>query len=452
MPATPYRRRLQTTRAALRRERELGRQARWSREELEAAQRRRLRELVAHAASRSAVYRERYAGLDTRGDVDLADLPPVTKADLMDRFDDWVTDPRLRRDDVEAHIGSLEDDDLLHGEYRALATGGSSGRRGVFLYDRAEWATFAALTLRSMRTFGATPKLPRQRMASVMAPSPLHMTWRFGRSIDVGIHRRLALSATDPLPRTVAALNDFRPTILAAFPSVAALLADEQLEGRLRIAPSLVVTSSELCLPETKDRIREAWGTDPHEVYGATDGLWGFTCEHRRLHFSEDEAIVEAEDDRLLVTCLFQRTQPIIRYEITDLVRFDPAPCACGRPFRAIAAIEGRSDDVLRLPNGATVHPMKLRSPMAGLAGVRQYQLVHRDDGLHALVVPRPGHAIAEQVRAALDGALEGAVPVHVEVVAEIARDRNGTGKFKLVRSETGQAAAPATASMLSRT
>jgi hypothetical protein len=84
---------------------------------------------------------------------------------------------------------------------------------------------------------------------------------------------------------------------------------------------------------------------------------------------------------------------------------------------------------------------MKLRSPMAAQEGVRQYQLVHRDDGLHALVVPRPGHDVAEPVRAALDGALAGALPVHVEVVDAIARDPSGTGKFKLVRSEVREPA-----------
>jgi phenylacetate-CoA ligase len=435
MSGTPYRQRLGTVKEALRRERVLREQATWSRERLVAEQQRRLRDVVRHAAEHSAVYRERYAGLDP-DTVRLGDLPPVTKGELMERFDDWVTDPRLRRDQVEAHIGTLADDDLLHGEFRVLATGGSTGRRGVFCYARDEWAMFAALMLRAMRANGATPKLPRHRMASVMAPSPLHMTWRFGRSIDVGIHRRLALSATDPVEQTVAALNEFQPTILAVFPSVAALLADEQLEGRLRIAPRLVATSSEVCPPEVRERMREAWGGEPFEVYGATDGLWGFTCEHRHLHFAEDEAIVEVEDDRLLVTCLFMRTQPIIRYEISDLVKLDPEPCACGRPFRTVAAIEGRSDDVLKLASGLTIHPLRLRSPMAGLAGVRQYQLVHRDDGLHALVVPRPGHDVREPVRLALQDAVGGALRVHVEVVDAIPREAGAAGKFKLVRSE----------------
>jgi phenylacetate-coenzyme A ligase PaaK-like adenylate-forming protein len=436
MSAVSYRQRLRTVGAALGRERELRAQARWSREQLAAHQQRRLDEIVRHAAERSAVYRERFAAVDLSPPVRLADLPPVTKDELMERFDSWVTDPRLRRADVEAHLGALDGDELLHGEYRVMATGGSTGRRGVFAYGPAEWAEFCAIMLRAMRTFGITPKLPRHRFATVMAPSSLHMTWRLGASIDVGMHRRLALAATDPLPSLVEALNRFRPTILATYPSVAALLADEQLQGRLRIAPANVGTSSEVCTPEMRERIRSAWGIEPHEVYGATDGLWGSTCEHHRLHFAEDETIVEVEDDRILVTNLFLRTQPVIRYEITDLVRLDPEPCPCGRPFRTVSAIEGRSDDVLRLPGGVTIHPLRLRSPMAKLDGVRQYQLVHRDDGLHALVVARPGHDVRDPVRLALQGALGGALRVHVEVVDAIPRENGAAGKFKLVRSE----------------
>jgi phenylacetate-coenzyme A ligase PaaK-like adenylate-forming protein len=154
------------------------------------------------------------------------------------------------------------------------------------------------------------------------------------------------------------------------------------------------------------------------------------------------------------------RTQPIIRYEITDLVRLSPEPCPCGSPFRTVAAIEGRSDDVLRLPGDAgaavAVHPMHLRSPLARLESVRQYQIVHRTDGVHVLLVPRgDGGVAAGEVRAAVAGALAavgaGRTPVHVEAVDVIARE-GGAGKFKLVRSEVGGAAAQATASMFSRT
>ncbi len=96
--------------------------------------------LVRHAAARSPWYAELYRGLDLR-EVTPSALPTVTKTALMERFDDWVPDPRLRLADLDAYLAAAGGDTLHLGEYRAVATGGTSGRRGVFVYSREEWVT-----------------------------------------------------------------------------------------------------------------------------------------------------------------------------------------------------------------------------------------------------------------------------------------------------------------------
>src|SRR5271168_4787182 len=67
-----------------------------SREELLELQRRHLVSMVRHAAAASPFYRELYAGIELADDLDVRALPVVTKAMLMERFDEWVCDPRLR--------------------------------------------------------------------------------------------------------------------------------------------------------------------------------------------------------------------------------------------------------------------------------------------------------------------------------------------------------------------
>lgn len=451
MQSAPLRERLATVGSALRSQSTLHERDTWSRAQLEAFQRERLQEVVAHATAHSPVYRKALGRTD--GPVDLQALPVMRKQTLMERWDEWVTVSSLRRPEVERHLAALAGDELLGGEYRVMATGGSSGTRGMFVFSRDEWRELVGHFMAMMNASGFTPRLPRRRrMASVAAPSPAHMTWRIGASLDIGQHRRLPLAATMPLSKLVEDLNAFGPDGFNAYPSTAALLADEQLEGRLRISPAQVWVSSELCTPEMRERIRAAWGVEPLDVYGATDGLWGSTCEHGRLHFWEDLTIVEAEDERLLITNLFMKTQPVIRYEVTDIVRLHDDPCPCGRPTRTVSAIEGRSDDILELPadDGGTVrlHPIHLRSPLAHLETVRAYQAVLRDDGLHLRVVPRRDTA-AGDVHAAMTGALRkagaGATPVHVELAEQLERDAGSIGKLKLVRSEvTGQALAAA--------
>ena len=77
MAATDQIKRLADMAAAMRLGRELIGHDRWTVEQLEAFQRRRLRELVRHATADSPYYRERYAGLDPGDPVELRRLPAV---------------------------------------------------------------------------------------------------------------------------------------------------------------------------------------------------------------------------------------------------------------------------------------------------------------------------------------------------------------------------------------
>jgi hypothetical protein len=104
----------------------------WAAERLGRERRDRLRDLLRVAGSSSPWHRDRLAGVDPDGfeETDLASLPPMTKDDLMANWDAVVTDRRLTLDLVEGHLAGLEADAYLFGEFHAVASGGSSGRRG----------------------------------------------------------------------------------------------------------------------------------------------------------------------------------------------------------------------------------------------------------------------------------------------------------------------------------
>jgi phenylacetate-CoA ligase len=104
-----------------------------------------LRRVLGHAQRHSPFHAARLAHVDTENLQleDLAAVPSMTKDDVMDAWDQVVTDRELHLEDVTARL-----DELLSGEktnaylgekYYAAATGGSSGKRGVFLWD---WETF----------------------------------------------------------------------------------------------------------------------------------------------------------------------------------------------------------------------------------------------------------------------------------------------------------------------
>jgi putative adenylate-forming enzyme len=461
-------RRLADIAGAMRQARELIGHDHWSGDELAAFQHRRLDQVVRHAATRSPFYRERLAGLDLGDPVELSRLPVLDKATVMDRFDELVTDPRLTLAAVEAHLDGLAGDQLLHGRYRAMATGGSTGRKGVFVADRSEWRQYLAGFFRWNHYLGLRPRLPRRlRIASIAAARPLHMTYRMAASIDVGLYRVLRLEATTPLAAMVEALNRYQPEFLYAYGSVLGLLAAEQLDGRLRISPAIIASSGETHTDELRDAIRAAWATSSFELYAMTEaGILGSHCDrHGGIHLFEDQAIVEVVDERdrpvpdgqlghkLLVTNLVTRTQPLIRYEVSDMVMMATEQCPCGRPFRLLAGVEGRNDDILHLPaatGGTTaVHPLALRTALAGIPGLSQYKVVHDADGLHVRVALRPGADPAEAVhlvttRLAAKLSAQGAThtTVQVELRDSLQDERDTAGKFKLVESRLPRPAA----------
>jgi phenylacetate-CoA ligase len=121
----------------------------------------------------------------------------------------------------------------------------------------------------------------------------------------------------------------------------------------------------------------------------------------------------------VLLTNLVGRVQPLLRYELTDSVTLAAGPNPLGLPYSRLAAVDGRSDDVVTLPGagGGTVrvHPFRLRAPFAELLEVRQYQVVHDRAGLKVAVVLReqaPADTPA-RVRAALARELRDAGAPH---------------------------------------
>jgi phenylacetate-coenzyme A ligase PaaK-like adenylate-forming protein len=431
---------------------------RWPRERREALQRERLTALVAHAREHSPYYRDALAGYDPR--VGAASLPVFDKATMMERFDDVVCDRRLRRDALLAHVETLQGDELYLGRYRATTTSGSSGRKGLFVFDRAGWAWIVGLFLYFSDVAGTRPRLPRRRVAVIGGASPAHMSRRGAHTLDVGLHRMLSLPVTLPMPALVEALNRFEPDYLNVYPSMGVLLAEEQLAGRLRLKLRTMSTSSELRTPEMTTRITEAFGVQPFDLYATTEGLWACDCEHHEgLHLMEDGVIAENVDAdghpvpegepgaRLLVTNLANRVQPLIRLAVADAVTLTSEPCACGRTLRRIERVDGRSDDVVWLPGAdgrsIAVHPMQF-AVVARDRDVVEFQVVQEGTRMAVLVVVRgaaPG--LEARVRDGLDerlGAL-GVRGVTIDVERRETLERSAGGKLQIVTAERRTAA-----------
>ena len=136
----------------LARRRRLRRHDGWSRELLLGYQAGELARLRRHAYARSPFYQRFHAG---KLDATLSALPVLTKAALMEHFDELVTAPDVRLGAAEEYLAGLRGGELFRGRYYVCATAGTTGQRGVLCGTSPSGSTSSPPTTGS--TSGAAP-------------------------------------------------------------------------------------------------------------------------------------------------------------------------------------------------------------------------------------------------------------------------------------------------------
>jgi len=417
----------------------------WSAERIAAERETRLRAVIATAIERSPWHRQRLGGLDLdmSGERLLAALPPMTKNDLMTNFDAIVTDRRVTLSGIEAHLDGLGDGGFFLDGYTAVTSGGSTGQRGCFVYDRDFWPRFYGGCFRYiLREAAAARREGRQLiMASVAAGHPSHASAGFGRVFGDALLSTVRLGVDSPVSNQVATLNAAQPQILTGYPSALHLLAEETHAGRLRISPRRLMIYSEPLLPEARLSIEAAWGVRVGNLYATSEvGAVGGPCDLGGSHLCEDMMVLEAVDAqgrpvpdgtrsaKVYLTSLSNHLLPLIRYEVTDEVTVLREPCPCGSAYRCVADVQGRLDDTFRYDE-VIVHPYVFRDALGRHHQVVEYQVRQTGQGAQVDVRCTADLDVTALMRTLTD-ALRGIglsdPRVEVRVVDAIARTKMG--------------------------
>lgn len=205
--------------------------------------------------------------------------------------------------------------------------------------------------------------------------------------------------------------NSFRPRVLAAYAGVLEILALEVEAGRLRLGPELrqVVSNSKVLTDSAKARIGAAFGLHVMNNYatGECPFLSNGCPTDDGTHVNADWSILEVVDDgyrpvadgtpgsRVLITNLANTTQPVIRYEVGDVVTMADGPCRCGSRLPRVARIGGRAADVFWVGQGRRRRQMVnmvLSHALEYLREVREWQAVQTaPDRILIRLEPLPG-------------------------------------------------------------
>lgn len=394
----------------------------WDAGRLAAERERRLRALLAHAADRSPFWHERLIGVDpaTFTEADLPSLPVLSRDEMMAEFDRLVTVPGLTAERVNEHLQGLDRDRYLDAEYRAIRTSGATGTEALHVYG---WDAFVTFVMQGSRWTGRRGEPADAVLAQVFSCSPQHESGIFHAfsTFDSGGPTSYCFSGGMALPDLVASLNSTESTVeaLQGWPSTIRLLAQEALHGRLSFKPSWVSVAGEVCRPQVRDAVRAAWGIELSEFWGCSEGTYAFPCGvGEGMHVADDLVILEAVDeegrpvpfgqpaDRLLLTNLYNRDQPLIRYDLADAVTMIDEACPCGCAHRRITDVRARIDGAFRYDGSARVPRREIEGILLASPGVAEFFVEQTDRGVAVAVVADDaydGEALRKELVALLD-------------------------------------------------
>jgi phenylacetate-CoA ligase len=123
------------------------------------------------------------------------------------------------------------------------------------------------------------------------------------------------------------------------------------------ICPSLklVIVTAEICSDYDRTVIEKGFGLPLKDEYGASEvGYMASECDFGNWHIVGENILIETnEKNEILVTDFFNLAQPFIRYNIGDLGFIsNEVDCKCDNKNLILSKFQGRTNDVIKLPNG----------------------------------------------------------------------------------------------------
>lgn len=347
--------------------------------ELKKEQDKKLRKLVCFAYANVAFYKKQFDQLGiTVSDIecieDLNKLPVINKETIKNNWDDFKP------------IG------LQKIKYYNIATGGSTGVPFSYRISKQARLISGCLTYRG---WGYAGYELSDRMVFVG-----------GSSLDIGskasiikkvheVGRNIKkLSSFDmndkDMENYISVINKFKPKFIRGYASAIYHLADWIKDNKIIIhQPHACLTTSEKLFPEMRKTIKEVFACDVFDGYGLNDGgLSAYECsEHNGLHIDTERSILEVidedgnqlnnEEGRIVATTLCDYAMPLIRYDTGDIGAISDENCSCGREYKLLKEIVGRSVDILTTPEGKKIHGwFFLYIFWKYCKGIKKYQVV----------------------------------------------------------------------------
>lgn len=208
---------------------------------------------------------------------------------------------------------------------------------------------------------------------------------------------------------TLDVIEKERATALVGIPTQVLWLARVAAveAGSRSIGLKSVLLSTDRVPHAVASAIKQAWGCDVYNHYGATEmglgggvdcrALAGYHLREADLFFEVVDPVTgqpmpEGEMGEVVFTTLTRGGMPLVRYRTGDLSRFIPGPCPCGTFLRRLDHVDQRLVGDVSLPGGGVLRQRDLDEALFPLAGLVDFKasLVQTETGGMLAVYPRP--------------------------------------------------------------
>ena len=329
----------------------------------------RLLKTLRYAFKNSVYYNKKFQKC-VRNNVPFEEYPVTTKLNLMNHFNQIVTDSNIHLSDVKDFISDPRNiGRKFMGKYYVWESSGTNGVQGIYLQDEACMQAYQALEATRKPIMSSYTHLLNQifgteRIAYIGA---LNQHYASTASIEILKNTFPALkkivrnfSIFESMHKLASELNKYQPSIIITYPSMASSLTGC---STLNIQPRELWLGGERLSKTQRLHIENDFYTKIFCSYGASEFLpIGWECRKGNLHVNSDWVLLEAVDEKYqpvpkgqisyttLLTNLINEVQPIIRYDLGDRIRYFSKQCSCGSKLPYIQLM-GRSSDVLHFTN-----------------------------------------------------------------------------------------------------
>jgi phenylacetate-CoA ligase len=216
-----------------------------------------------------------------------------------------------------------------------------------------------------------------------------------------------------------------------------------------RLGIKTVFVTGEVLFPHQREVISETLNCTVANGYGGREsGFVAHECPWGSMHIMADATVVEIVDTRgnpvaagepgeIVVTDLYSREAPFLRYATGDIGVLSSRACPCGRPLPLLEGIEGRTTDFVRAPDGTILHALSVIYILREIEGVEQFRVRQKAvDRFHVEVV-RNGRYLSDsevRIRHGLQARLRAPVEVTIEYLPALPPEPSG--KFRQVVSD----------------